>query len=78
MKRLLLSTAAAMLLASPSMAQELRVALSSMVTSLDAQQATGNDGAPILYLVYDTLIERDPEAVPLQYRPGCSATIWMR
>lgn len=75
MKRLLLSTAAAMLLASPSMAQELRVALSSMVTSLDAQQATGNDGAPILYLVYDTLIERDPEAVPLQYRPGL-ATAW--
>ena len=75
MKRLALSTALAALLVVPATAQELRVALGTHVAGLDAQQETGNNGAPILYLIYDTLIERDPYAVPLEFRPAL-ATSW--
>lgn len=57
-------------LAPAAPAQDLRVALATHVSGLDAQQETGNDGAPLLYLIYDTLIERDPYVVPLEFRPG--------
>lgn len=75
MKRLALTTAIAAALAAPAMAQEMRVALGTHVAGLDAQRETGNNGAPILYLIYDTLIERDPFAVPLEFRPSL-ATSW--
>ena len=75
MKTLLLSAAVAALAASPSLAQTLRVALATHTPGLDAQQETGNNGAPKLYLIYDALIERDAYAVPLQFRPGL-ATEW--
>ncbi|MEM8868960.1 MAG: ABC transporter substrate-binding protein [Pseudomonadota bacterium] len=75
MTRLLLSTALALTLAVPVAAQELRIAVSTHITNMDPQDQTGNNGAPMLYQVYDTLIERDSFSNPLTFKQGL-ATSW--
>jgi peptide/nickel transport system substrate-binding protein len=62
------------LLMTPAAAQELRVALPTFASKF-APNLWGNDGAPMLYQVYETLITRDPFARPLSFRPGL-ATEW--
>ncbi len=74
MKKLLLTTAA-VAFASTAAAQELRVAVSTHIPNMDPQDQTGNNGAPMLYQVYDTLIERDSFSNPLTFKPGL-ATDW--
>lgn len=75
MKRLALTTALAWLTALPSVADELRIALPTQISAFDPQDQTGNDSAPMLYQVYDTLIERDLYANPIAFKPGL-ATEW--
>ena len=76
MKTLLTTTAlAAVLLAGTGQAQELRIAVSTHPATLDAQDATGNNAAPMLYNVYDTLIERDSYSNPVTFKAGL-ATEW--
>lgn len=77
MKKLLATTAMAACLAltAQAQAQELRVALSTHISNMDPQDQTGNSGAPMLYQVYDTLIERDSFSNPLTFKPGL-ATAW--
>ncbi|MBD3786698.1 MAG: hypothetical protein IE922_06960 [Sphingomonadales bacterium] len=75
MKRLILTTALCLLAVLPAAAQELRVALPTQIANFDPQDQTGNDSAPMLYQVYDTLIERDLYAQPLTFKPGL-ATAW--
>lgn len=77
MKRLLLSTLlAALPAAAPVAAAELDIAVQTMIDKFDPS-SWGNNGAPILYNVYDTLIERDPFAQPVTYKPGL-ATEWQQ
>ena len=61
---------AAMLFGAAAEAQELRIALSSFEKGLDPQENTGNSGAPMLYQIYDTLIERESFSTPLSFKPG--------
>lgn len=65
------------LVASVASAQvrEFRVGVASHVRSLDVQEQTSNSAAQFLYQIYDTLIERDNFAAPLQFQPGL-ATSW--
>ena len=55
--------------------RELRVGVASHVRTLDVNEATGNNEAQFLHNIFDTLIERDNEAAPLQFKPGL-ATNW--
>ncbi len=75
MKTILSTTALALMLAGSLQAQELRFGLSTFEDSLDPQDTTGNSGAPILYQIFDALIERDSFSNPLTFRPGL-ATEW--
>ncbi|WP_434055117.1 MAG: ABC transporter substrate-binding protein [Roseibium sp.] len=76
MRKLLLSTAMlALVMSANAGAQELRVGLSTHITNMDPQDQTGNNGAPMLYQIYDTLIERDSFSNPLTFKPGL-ATEW--
>ncbi|XWN33551.1 MAG: ABC transporter substrate-binding protein [Devosia sp.] len=75
MNRLLSTTALALALAGPAAAQDLRIALSTFEKGLDPQDNTGNSGAPMLYQIYDTLIERESFSTPLSFKPGL-ATEW--
>lgn len=75
MKTILSTTALALMLTGAAQAQELRIGLSTFEDSLDPQDTTGNSGAPILYQVFDALIERDSFSNPLTFRPGL-ATEW--
>jgi peptide/nickel transport system substrate-binding protein len=61
--------------ATPTAAQELRIAVATHIKNFDPQDQTGNNGAPMLYQVFDTLVERDPFAKPLKFKPGL-ATQW--
>lgn len=75
MKRLLLSSVlAASALIAPAQAAELDIAVQTMIDKFDPS-SWGNNGAPILYNVYDTLIEREPFTQPVTYKPGL-ATEW--
>jgi len=56
-------------------AQELRIALSTFEKGLDPQDNTGNSGAPMLYQIFDTLIERESFSTPLTFKSGL-ATEW--
>lgn len=62
-------------LAIPAHSKELRIALSTFERGLDPQENTGNSGAPMLYQIYDTLIERESFSTPLSFKPGL-ATEW--
>lgn len=77
--RLLAAATAALLSASAlsavASAAELRIAIATQSAGFDPQSETGNDSAPELYQVYDTLIERDLYANPLTFTPGL-ATEW--
>jgi peptide/nickel transport system substrate-binding protein len=64
-----------LLVAGPAHGRELRIGVASHVQSLDAQEATSNAQAQILYNIFDTLIERDNYAAPLKFVPGL-ATSW--
>ena len=64
-------------LAAPVAAQTLRVGVATHPPTLDPQKETGNDAAQFLYNIFDTLIERVPDATPLRFRPGL-ATSWTR
>ncbi|MEO0975814.1 MAG: ABC transporter substrate-binding protein [Pseudomonadota bacterium] len=79
MRKLLLTTALVALglgvATMPVQAQEMRIALSTFEKGLDPQDNTGNSGAPMLYQIYDTLIERDSFSTPLSFKPGL-ATEW--
>lgn len=75
MKKLLLATALLALMGLPAQAQELRVALSTHIKNMDPQDNTGNNGAPMIYQVYETLIERNSFSNPLTFKPGL-ATAW--
>jgi len=55
--------------------RDFRVGVASHVRSLDVQEQTSNSAAQFLYQIYDTLIERDNFAAPLQFQPGL-ATSW--
>lgn len=77
--RLLATTAlvagAAWTMLAPAAAQELRIGLQQVQNEFDPGDETGNDGAPALYNVFDTLIERKPFTSPLEFEPGL-ATSW--
>lgn len=76
MKKLLLTTAALVAFTGiPAQAQELRIAVSTHIPNMDPQDQTGNNGAPMLYQIYDTLIERDSFSNPLTFKAGL-ATEW--
>ncbi|MEL6170172.1 MAG: ABC transporter substrate-binding protein, partial [Pseudomonadota bacterium] len=77
MKRLLFTTAILAASAVAAQAQDLRVAVSTHISNMDPQDQTGNSGAPMLYQVYDTLIERDSFSNPLTFKPGL-ATEWAK
>lgn len=51
-------------------AQGLRVALSTHIANMDLQDNTGNNGAPIIDQVYETLIERDKLSNPITLKPS--------
>ncbi|MDO9524905.1 MAG: ABC transporter substrate-binding protein [Gemmobacter sp.] len=76
MKRLLLSTLLAVTPSLAAQAADLNIALQTMFDKFDPS-SWGNNGAPLLYNVYDTLIERDPFSSPVVYKPGL-ATEWTR
>lgn len=67
--------ALAALMAPVADAAGLRVGVASFPSSLDPQAATGNDGAPIIFNLFEPLIERQPNGDNLVYRPGL-ATAW--
>jgi len=75
MKTLLTTTALGLALLGPAQAQELRIGLSTFEDGLDPQDTTGNSGAPILYSLFDALIERVNNSSPLEFKPGL-ATEW--
>lgn len=75
MRNLLLTTAMLAVSAVAAQAADLRVALSTHISNMDPQDQTGNNGAPIMYQVYETLIERDSFSNPLTFKPGL-ATEW--
>ncbi|MEM0906854.1 MAG: ABC transporter substrate-binding protein [Pseudomonadota bacterium] len=75
LKTLLVSTALVSGLVTGAAAQELRIAVSTHIPNMDPQDQTGNNGAPMLYNVYDTLVERDSYGTPLTFKPGL-ATAW--
>lgn len=75
LRTLLLSVALVGLVAAPALAQNLRVGLATLGTGLDPQEHSGNDATQLQYLIFDTLIQRVPDAVPLEFRPGL-ATAW--
>ena len=75
MKPLLISTACALAVASSALAADLRVALPTHITSMDPSRQWGNVAQPTLRQVFETLVERDPFTVPLEFRPGL-ATEW--
>ena len=78
MKRTIFAVFAAVLAASTALAAtaaELRIALPTQIDNFDVQSQTGNDSAPMLHQVYDTLIERDLFANPVSFKPGL-ATSW--
>jgi peptide/nickel transport system substrate-binding protein len=58
-------------------AQSLRVGVATHPSTLDPQKETGNDAAQFLYNIFDTLIERVPDASPLQFKPGLALS-WRR
>ncbi|CAH1657081.1 MULTISPECIES: ABC transporter substrate-binding protein [unclassified Chelatococcus] len=62
------------MLLTPAAAEGLRVALPTFPSKF-APNFWGNDGAPMLYQVYETLVTRDPFARPLTFQPGL-ATSW--
>ncbi len=75
MRKILLVLVMAVVFATPAMAKELRIAVATHIKNFDPQDQTGNNGAPMLYQVFDTLIEREPFASPLKFKPGL-ATKW--
>ena len=75
MKNLLIISALAAMAAFGAEAKEIRIALPVFEKGLDPQDNTGNSGAPMLYHIYDTLIERDSFSTPLSFKPGL-ATEW--
>ena len=75
MKSLLIISALAAMTAFGAEAKEIRIALPVFEKGLDPQDNTGNSGAPMLYHIYDTLIERDSFSTPLSFKPGL-ATEW--
>ena len=76
MNRILVSTALALtLLASSVAAKELRIAVSTHISNVDIQDTTGNNGAPMMYQAYETLIERNSFSSPVTFKPGL-ATEW--
>ena len=74
MKRQLLPATIAGLIALPVAAQDLDIAVQTINSGFDPIN-WGNNAAPLLYNVYDTLIEREPFTSPLTYIPGL-ATEW--
>lgn len=62
---------------SPAAAAELRIALPTQIDNFDVQTQTGNDSAPMLYQVYDTLIERDLFSNPVAFKPGLAIS-WQK
>ena len=76
MFRILIATALGLgLLTSTVAAKELRIAVSTHISNVDVQDQTGNNGAPIMYQPYETLIERNSFSSPLTFKPGL-ATEW--
>ena len=75
MKKLLLTTAVLACAGLAAQAQDLTIAVSTHISNMDPQDQTGNSGAPMLYQVYDTLVERDSFSNPLTFKPGL-ATEW--
>ncbi|MEL6600041.1 MAG: ABC transporter substrate-binding protein [Pseudomonadota bacterium] len=75
MRNLLLTTTMLACAGLAAQAQQLRIAVSTHITNMDPQDQTGNNGAPMLYQVYDTLIERNSFSNPLTFKPGL-ATAW--
>ena len=76
MNRLIISAAVALsLLASSGAAKELRIAVSTHISNVDIQDTTGNNGAPMMYQAYETLIERNSFSSPVTFKPGL-ATEW--
>lgn len=53
----------------------LRVGVASFPSGLDPQATTGNDGAPMIFNLFEPLIERVPNGDRLTFRPGL-ATAW--
>lgn len=77
MKNFIVIAALAAITAFGAQAQELRIAFPSFEKGLDPQDNTGNSGAPMLYQIYDTLIERDSFSTPLSFKAGL-ATEWVQ
>lgn len=73
--RLLLATGlAAALVVAPATAAELKIGLASFPPTLDPQAETGNDAAPMIFNLFEPLIEREPNGEKLVYRPGLAVS----
>ncbi|XWN33550.1 MAG: ABC transporter substrate-binding protein [Devosia sp.] len=77
MNTLIATTLFAIALVSPGQAQTLRIPVSTHITNMDPQHQTGNNDAPIMYQVFDKLIERDLFSNSLTFRPAL-ATEWTK
>lgn len=75
MKRLLQTTALALLITLPAHAQEITVGASNLSSYLDPGRDHSNVGSQFYYNVFDVLIERDYDQMEPVWRPGL-ATEW--
>lgn len=75
MKRLLLSTAIALLAAMPAFAQQITVGAANVAPYLDPGRDHSNVGSQFYYNAFDTLIARDHDKIEVEWKPGL-ATEW--
>lgn len=75
MKRLLQTTALAMLVATPALAQEITVGAANVAPYLDPGRDHSNVGSQFYYNAFDVLIDRDYNKREVEWRPAL-ATEW--
>lgn len=75
MKRLLQTTALAMVVAAPAFAQEITVGAANVAPYLDPGRDHSNVGSQFYYNTFDVLIDRDYDKREVEWRPGL-ATEW--
>ncbi|TKT78288.1 ABC transporter substrate-binding protein [Aquamicrobium sp. LC103] len=75
MKRLLVTTALALIAAMPAFAQEITVGAANVAPYLDPGRDHSNVGSQFYYNTFDVLIERDYDKLEVEWKPGL-ATEW--
>lgn len=75
MKRLLATTALAVIAALPAFAQEITVGAANVAPYLDPGRDHSNVGSQFYYNAFDVLIERDYDKLEVEWKPGL-ATEW--